>query len=119
MLFSAELPWCLVFCAEIQLSRKISENIAKILLYQKTHGARRGDEERLGASLTTRGRGPGLANIANRIVLSYIQTFISFILFDLSNRRSSKKSTFVSCSVLTDFCHYLCLPLDHFIFELF
>jgi hypothetical protein len=34
------------FCAEIQLSGKIPENIAKILFYQKTHGARRGDEER-------------------------------------------------------------------------
>jgi hypothetical protein len=45
------------FCAEIQLSGKIPENIAKILFYQKTHGARRGDEERQGAGLTTRGRG--------------------------------------------------------------
>jgi hypothetical protein len=34
------------FCAEIQLLEKIPENIAKILFYQKTHGARRGDEER-------------------------------------------------------------------------
>jgi hypothetical protein len=32
----------------------------------------------------------------------YFETFISFALFDLSNRRSSKKSIFVSCSVLTD-----------------
>jgi hypothetical protein len=30
-----------------------------------------------------------------------------------------KKLTFVSCSVLTDFCHYLCLPLDRFLFVLF
>jgi hypothetical protein len=49
------------FCAEIRLSGKIPENIAKILFYQKTHGARRGNGERLGARLTTRGRGPGLA----------------------------------------------------------
>jgi hypothetical protein len=49
----------------------------------------------------------------------YIQTFISFALFDLSNRRSSKKSTFVSCFVLTDFCHYLCLPLNRFFFSSF
>jgi hypothetical protein len=49
------------FCAEIWLSEKILENITKILFYQKTHGARRGDGERLGARLTTRGRGPGLA----------------------------------------------------------
>jgi hypothetical protein len=33
-------------CAKIQLLGKIPENIAKILFYQKTHGARRGDEER-------------------------------------------------------------------------
>jgi hypothetical protein len=45
----------------MQLSGKIPENIAKILFYQKTHGARRGDEERQGAGLTTRGCGPGLA----------------------------------------------------------
>jgi hypothetical protein len=48
------------FYAEIQLSGKIPENIAKILFYQKTHGARRGDEERQGAGLNTRGRGPAL-----------------------------------------------------------
>jgi hypothetical protein len=44
----------------------------------------------------------------------YFQTFISFALFDLSNRRSSEKSIFVSYSILIDFCHYLCLPLDRF-----
>jgi hypothetical protein len=49
----------------------------------------------------------------------YIQTFISLTLFDLSNKKPSKNSTFVSCSVLTDFCHYLCLPLDRFLFEFF
>jgi hypothetical protein len=32
----------------------------------------------------------------------YFQTSISFALFDLSDRRSSKKSIFVRCSVLTD-----------------
>jgi hypothetical protein len=49
------------FCAEIRLSGKIPENTAKFLFYQKTHGARRRDGEGLGARLTTRGRGPGLA----------------------------------------------------------
>jgi hypothetical protein len=49
----------------------------------------------------------------------YIQTFISFTLFDLSNRRSSKNLTFIGCSVLTDLCHYLCLPLDRFFFSSF
>jgi hypothetical protein len=34
-------------------------------------------------------------------VPGYFQTLISFALFDLSNRRPSKKSNFVSCSVLT------------------
>jgi hypothetical protein len=42
-----------------------------------------------------------------------------FVLFNLSNRRFSKKLIFTSCSVLTDFCHYLHLPLDLFLFELF
>jgi hypothetical protein len=32
----------------------------------------------------------------------YIQTLISYTLFDLSNIKSSKNLTFVSCSVLTD-----------------
>jgi hypothetical protein len=32
----------------------------------------------------------------------YFQTFISFALLDVSNRRSSKKLIFVSCSILTD-----------------
>jgi hypothetical protein len=49
------------FCAEIQLSVKIRENIAKILFHQKTHGARRRDGEGLGGHHTIRGRGPGLA----------------------------------------------------------
>jgi hypothetical protein len=41
------------------------------------------------------------------------------ILFDLSNRKPSKNLTFISCSVLTDFCQYLCLPLDRFFFSSF
>jgi hypothetical protein len=49
----------------------------------------------------------------------YIQTFISWTLFDLSNRKPSKNSTFVSCSVLIDFCQYLCLSLYRFLFEFF
>jgi hypothetical protein len=49
----------------------------------------------------------------------YCLTFISFALFDLSNRIFSKKSIFTSCSILTDFCHYLRLPLDLFLFEFF
>jgi hypothetical protein len=48
------------FCAEIQLSVKIWENIAKIIFHQKTHGARRRDGEGLGGRHTTRGHGPGL-----------------------------------------------------------
>jgi hypothetical protein len=49
----------------------------------------------------------------------YFLTFISFALFDLSNKRFSKKLIFTSCSVLTDYCHYLRLPLDLFLFEFF
>jgi hypothetical protein len=49
----------------------------------------------------------------------YIQTFISRTLFDLSNRKLLKNSTFVSCSVLTDFCQYLCLPLYRFLLSSF
>jgi hypothetical protein len=49
------------FCAEIWLSGKIPENIEKFLFCQKTNRARRGDEERQGAGLTTRGRDPILA----------------------------------------------------------
>jgi hypothetical protein len=49
------------FCAEIQLSVKIQENIAKILFHQKTHGARRRDGEGMGGRHTTRWRGLGLA----------------------------------------------------------
>ena len=41
-------------------------------------------------------------------------TFISFALFDLSNIIFSKKFIFTCCSVLTDFCQYLHLPLNLF-----
>jgi hypothetical protein len=37
----------------------------------------------------------------------------------LSNRKPSKNSTFVSFSVLIDFCQYLRSPLYRFLFELF
>jgi hypothetical protein len=49
----------------------------------------------------------------------YFQTFVSLTPFYLSNRKPSKNSTFVSYSVLTDFYHYLCLPLDLFLFSFF
>jgi hypothetical protein len=49
----------------------------------------------------------------------YIQTFISLTLFDLSNRKPSKNSTFVSCFVLTDFYQYLFLPLYRFLLSSF
>ena len=45
-------------------------------------------------------------------------TFISFALFDLSNRRWSKKMIFTCYSVLTDFCHILPLAYLPFLFEL-
>jgi hypothetical protein len=49
------------FCAEIQLSGKIPENIAKILFYQKTRGARTWDGEGPRGAHTPWWRGPGLA----------------------------------------------------------
>jgi hypothetical protein len=39
--------------------------------------------------------------------------------FRFEQQKTLKKSIFVICSVLTDFCHYLCLPLDRFLFEFF
>jgi hypothetical protein len=60
-----------------------------------------------------------LSAIACAHAPGYYVTFISFALFDLSNRRFSKKLIFTICSVLTDFCHYLHLPLDLFLFEFF
>ena len=49
------------FCAEIQLSVKIREKLAKILFHQKTHGARRRDGGEAWGPHTHRGRGPALA----------------------------------------------------------
>jgi hypothetical protein len=51
--------------------------------------------------------------------LGYIQTFIRWTLFDLSNKKPSNNLTFVSYSVLIDYCQYLCLPLYRFLFEFF
>ena len=49
------------FCAEIQLSVKILENIAKILFCPKTHGARRRDGEEPRGAHTWPRRGLGWA----------------------------------------------------------
>jgi hypothetical protein len=49
------------FCAEIQLSVKIREKLAKILFHQKTHRARRRDGGEARGLHTHRGRGPALA----------------------------------------------------------
>jgi hypothetical protein len=57
-----------------------------------------------------------LSNISCAYAPGYIQTFISFALFDLINRRSSKKLIFFSCSVLTDsstIC--VCLSITFFL----
>ena len=45
--------------------------------------------------------------------------FISRPLFDLSYRSTSKNFIFTACSVLTDFCLYLHLPLNLFLFYSF
>ena len=44
-------------------------------------------------------------------------TFVSFVLFYLSNISFLNNSIFSCYSVLTDFCHYLHLPLDLFLFD--
>ena len=49
------------FCAEIQLSVKIPENIAKILFCPETHGARRRDGEEPRGAHTWPRRDPGQA----------------------------------------------------------
>jgi hypothetical protein len=49
------------FCAEIQLSGKIPENMTKLLFYQKTHRARIRDGEGPWGAHTTWWRGPGQA----------------------------------------------------------
>src|SRR4051812_42789654 len=49
------------FCAEIQLSEKIPENIPNVLFSQETHGARRGGAEDPGVGQTWPRRGIGLA----------------------------------------------------------
>ena len=41
------------------------------------------------------------------------------IIIELSDGKNSKKSVFANCFVLTDFCHYLHLPLILFLFEFF
>jgi hypothetical protein len=53
------------YCAEIQLSGKIPENTAKILFYQKTHGARIRDREGPRGAHTPWWRGPGQAMLGD------------------------------------------------------
>jgi hypothetical protein len=65
------------FCADIQLSVKIRENIAKILFHQKTHGARRRDGEGPGGHHTIRGRDPGLATPTCCVTASAIASAIA------------------------------------------
>jgi hypothetical protein len=60
------------FCAEIQHSGKILENIAKLLFYQKTQGARRWDREEPRGAHTTWWRGPGQATPGGGVAASAI-----------------------------------------------
>jgi hypothetical protein len=73
------------FCTEIQLLRKIPENTAKILFYQKTHGARIRDEEEPGGHHTTWWGGPGLATPGGGVAAPSISRapFCLHIPFDL------------------------------------
>src|SRR4051794_5522091 len=58
------------FCAEIQLSGKIPENIPKILFSQEIHGARRRGAGDPGVGQTKPKRGPGLATPGLCLVMS-------------------------------------------------
>jgi hypothetical protein len=49
-------------------------------------------------------------------VISKLSSVLHFLIWAIEN---PQKMTFFSYSVLTDFCHYLCLPLDRFLFEFF
>ena len=49
----------------------------------------------------------------------YYLTLVSSAFFDLSNRRFSKKQIFTDCSVLTDFCHFISMPLKPILFQFF
>jgi hypothetical protein len=60
------------FGAEIQLSGKIPENIAKLLFYQKTHGARRRDGEGPRGAHTTWWREPSEAVLGGGVAASAI-----------------------------------------------
>jgi hypothetical protein len=60
------------FCAEIQLSGKFSENIAKLLFHQRTHGTRRWDREEPRGAHTTWWRGPGQATPGGGVAASAI-----------------------------------------------
>jgi hypothetical protein len=62
------------FCAEIWLSGKIPENIAKILFYQKTHGARVRDGEGPAGHHTTWWRGPGQATLGGGVAAPAISS---------------------------------------------
>jgi hypothetical protein len=60
------------FCAEIRLSGKISENTAKFLFYQKTHGARIRDGEEPQGAHTTWWCGPSQAAPGGGVAASAI-----------------------------------------------
>ena len=46
-------------------------------------------------------------------------TFVSSAFFDLSNRRFSKKIDLYGLFCLTDFCHFILMPLKPILFEFF
>jgi hypothetical protein len=58
---------CMLQFVGNQLSGKIPENIAKLLFYQKTHGARRRDGEGPRGAHTTWWRGPGQAALGGGV----------------------------------------------------
>ena len=56
-LFSAELPWCLLFVQENQLSKKAPIFIENVITYRETHGTERGDGVVARGNHTLAGRG--------------------------------------------------------------
>ena len=61
MLFSAELPWCLLYVQKNQLSGKTPIFIGIIIIHRKTHGTKRGDRVAARGDHTLAGRGQGWA----------------------------------------------------------
>ena len=92
-MFSAELPWCLLFVQKIQLSGKAPIFIGNIITYRETHGTERGDGVAARGSHTLAGRGQGWARAllgcghlghSLRSPLDYLRPFTKYLMGDSS-----------------------------------